>query len=61
MLDKSNGMFSFTLSEQASDNESHAQEEEITLAPGDGLLWRGDCERRVGGGHGGILLILQYD
>ncbi|KAM0707299.1 hypothetical protein Q7P35_005537 [Cladosporium inversicolor] len=60
MLDKSNGMFSLTLPEQASITASHTQEE-ITLAPGDGLLWRGDCERRGGGGHGGIVLILQYD
>lgn len=56
-LDKSNGMFSFVRSE----NESDSEEEEVILAPGDGLLWRGDCARRIGGGHGGIMLILQYD
>jgi len=60
-LDKSNGMFSFLSLERVSDANSEAEEEEVTLAPGDGLLWRGDCTRRSGGGHGGVVLILRYD
>jgi hypothetical protein len=60
-LDKSNGMFSFVSPGQAPDTESDFQEEEVTLSPGDGLLWRGDCARRSGGGYGAIVLILQYD
>jgi hypothetical protein len=61
MLDKSNGMFSFVSLERVSESNSEAEEEEVTLAPGDGLLWRGDCTRRSGGGHGGVVLILKYD
>jgi hypothetical protein len=61
MLDKSNGMFSFVPPEHGSGAEPGFQEEEVILAPGDGLLWRGDCARRSGGGHGGIVLILKYD
>lgn len=60
-LDNANGMFSFVLPEHGSGLESDAEEEEITLAPGDGLLWRGDCTRKSGSGHGGIVLIRRYD
>jgi len=60
-LDKSDGMFSFILLERVSESNSEAEEEEVTLAPGDGLLWRGDCMRRSGEGHGGVVLILRYD
>lgn len=60
-LEKSNGMFSFLPPEQESGSEPGFEQEEITLAPGDGLLWRGDCARKSGDGHGGIMLILQYD
>lgn len=61
VLDKSNGMFSFRSQEHGAEPPAGSGEEEITLAPGDGLLWRGDCERKSGIGHGGVVLILQYD
>ncbi|KAK3615992.1 hypothetical protein LTR56_026251 [Elasticomyces elasticus] len=61
-LDKSNGMFSFLKPpEDVSKPHTEWEEEEVVVEPGDGLLWRGDCVRKSYGGHGGIMLIFQYD
>ena len=61
-LDKSNGMFSFLVPpEDKSTPENEWKEEEVDMKPGEGLMWRGDCVRKSGGGYGGIMLITQYE
>lgn len=61
-LDKPSGMFSFLVQPEDSNIlQKDWPEEEVVLEPGDGLLWRGDCRRKSGGGTGGVMLILRYD
>lgn len=37
-------------------------EEEVTLDPGHGLVWKsGEYVSRLGGGHGGALLIIRFE
>ncbi|TKA60987.1 hypothetical protein B0A55_13153 [Friedmanniomyces simplex] len=61
-LDKTNGMFSFIeVPEDNSIPRSEWKEEEVAMEPGEGVMWRGDCERRIGDGDGGIILIILYD
>lgn len=61
-LDKPSGMFSFLVQpEDSTILQKDWPEEEVVLEPGDGLLWRGDCRRKSGGGTGGVMLILRYD
>ena len=55
-------MFSFLVPpEDESTPQTEWEEEEVSVEPGEGLLWRGDCVRKSGGGYGGIMLIFEYD
>ena len=54
-------MFSFLVEpEDKSTPQAEWKEEEITLEPGEGVIWRGNCSRRRGAGHGGVMLIMRY-
>jgi hypothetical protein len=62
-LDKSTGMPTF-LCEPDDDTTSLSQwaEEEVVLEPGHGLLWKSGVHiSRLGGGHGGVLLIIRFE
>ncbi|KAK4903928.1 hypothetical protein LTR49_026520 [Elasticomyces elasticus] len=61
-LDKRNGMFSFLeASEDRSIPRHEWKEEQIVIEPGEGVMWRGDCARKIGEGNGGIMLMIRYD
>ena len=63
MLDKSTGMPTF-LCEPDDDTTPLSQwaEEEVVLEPGHGLLWKSGAHiSRLGGGHGGVLLIIRFE
>ncbi|KAK0302546.1 hypothetical protein LTR01_008682 [Friedmanniomyces endolithicus] len=60
-LDKTNGSFSFVeVPEDKSIPRSEWKEEELVAEPGEGYMWRGDCERKPGDGDGGIMLLVMY-
>ena len=62
-LDKSTGMPTF-LCEPDDDTTPLSQwaEEEVVLEPGHGLLWKSGAHiSRLGGGHGGVLLIIRFE
>lgn len=60
-LEKGNGMFSFIKKpEDTSIAQSKWKEEEVVIEPGEGVLWRRDCGRRSGVGHGGAMLVIWY-
>ena len=59
-LEKTNGMFLF-LQRSEGDSNSEWKEHEVVVEPGEAVMWRGDCMRKAGEGHGGIALVIGYD
>ena len=61
-LEKANGMFSFLQKpEDSSIPQNEWSEEEVVIEPGEGVIWRGDCIRKSGEGHGGVMLAVKYE
>ncbi|KAK3620489.1 hypothetical protein LTR56_023369 [Elasticomyces elasticus] len=61
-LEKSNGIFSFCkVPADVSTPQDELEEEVVEIQPGEGVLWRGDSIRKAGQGHGGTMLVIQYN
>nr|POE96512.1 hypothetical protein CFP56_56562 [Quercus suber] len=61
-LDETRGMYSFFISpEDKSAPKSTWVEEKIVLRPGEGIMYRNDCEKKkTGNGEGGLALVMRY-